>query len=512
MADCNTCNGTYLSVEDLIRRSVRCNSEGKVAFIGTELNVLEAETKALLLRMDVQPTAERQIAINKVVKELKKAGIWSKLDALWICAAHNEQAAKLNWIKDAHNLTKGGTGDLYFTVDKGFKSNLTSTYLNTNYTPSTDGDKYKLDDATFGIVHDGKVDRMGIHGFFYSNQTTCIGVYSGYTVANRLNGSDLWASPSVYYHNGYHAITRNNTVNATIYKRGYHTNETQSNAAVAVPTKPLFLCACNNNGTPAYYADTIIKVGFVGGHLTYNESNELEYILENYLNDGWNNGFVAFTSDDGYKSMVNEQYALFTTKGVKGTLYIPTKWLDDDPTYWVGVKAMYDAGWTIANHTETHALWGTLDETGLRAEIENSQAKWISKGISEPTNFCSPGDTINEGQLLVAKEYFKSQRKYSGLTERFNYVYPDSDEYRELNSISIDNSYRATISEQMLYDMLDSAKKYKSGIIFTFHEIHQDTGATAGVDISLLSGLIDYAKSLGLDILTMTQVGAKLGL
>ena len=39
MADCNTCNGTYLSVEDLIRRSVRCNSEGKVAFVGTELNV-----------------------------------------------------------------------------------------------------------------------------------------------------------------------------------------------------------------------------------------------------------------------------------------------------------------------------------------------------------------------------------------------------------------------------------------------------------------------------------------
>lgn len=41
MADCNTCS-SYLSSEDIIRRSVKC-SGGSVAFIGSNVNPLPPE-------------------------------------------------------------------------------------------------------------------------------------------------------------------------------------------------------------------------------------------------------------------------------------------------------------------------------------------------------------------------------------------------------------------------------------------------------------------------------------
>lgn len=99
----------------------------------------EAETTALLARMTTQPDATRKGHINTLIASLKAEGIWSKLDCFFMFAAHDQQAAYLDWIAD-RTAVNVGTGP-NFTAN-GYISNVASAdtnYLNTGVNASTAG-------------------------------------------------------------------------------------------------------------------------------------------------------------------------------------------------------------------------------------------------------------------------------------------------------------------------------------------------------------------------------------
>jgi hypothetical protein len=99
-----------------------------------------AETRALVARMSVAPTPARVSLINRVVRDLKNAGLWSspKLEGLYVFAAHDAQAARLNWLgSDSASTVNGPT----FTADRGYQGNGVDSYLQSGYLttwPSTD--------------------------------------------------------------------------------------------------------------------------------------------------------------------------------------------------------------------------------------------------------------------------------------------------------------------------------------------------------------------------------------
>lgn len=64
-----------------------------------EIYEAQAETDALVARMEIAPSAARKKLIDDLIVELKSWGIWQKLDLLYILAAHDAQAARLNWVK-----------------------------------------------------------------------------------------------------------------------------------------------------------------------------------------------------------------------------------------------------------------------------------------------------------------------------------------------------------------------------------------------------------------------------
>lgn len=85
----------------------------------------ESEATALFARFSSDPGTTRKDAINTCIASLKTAGVWSKLDCLYVFAAHAEADAKLNWITNDDNLTENGTMD--FTTDSGFVASSGST-------------------------------------------------------------------------------------------------------------------------------------------------------------------------------------------------------------------------------------------------------------------------------------------------------------------------------------------------------------------------------------------------
>ncbi len=90
------------------------------------------ETYALVAQMSVQPSFERMRLIDNLIGGLKDDGLWTKLGLLGVFAAHDEQAARLNWIDPtAGNFT--AVNSPTFTTDEGFTGDGTTSYLNSAY-------------------------------------------------------------------------------------------------------------------------------------------------------------------------------------------------------------------------------------------------------------------------------------------------------------------------------------------------------------------------------------------
>jgi len=115
---------------------------------------LAAETVALAARMTSTPTTRRKAFMNALIEREKKAGVWAKRDAFYVLAAHDSQAAALNWIADQYNLSvvRGG-GALTFAADEFYKgTGFSDTYLASGFNPTTAvSPQFTLNSAHMGI-------------------------------------------------------------------------------------------------------------------------------------------------------------------------------------------------------------------------------------------------------------------------------------------------------------------------------------------------------------------------
>jgi hypothetical protein len=115
-----------------------------------------AETDALVARMSVAPSTARKDAIDRYIGKLKAGAIsgsdiWAKVAGLYLLAAHDAQAAQLNW--------KGASNDLTLVGTPTFVANSHATGNSTNYfvgpAPNAIGSPYTQNSA-FLAAHYGK--------------------------------------------------------------------------------------------------------------------------------------------------------------------------------------------------------------------------------------------------------------------------------------------------------------------------------------------------------------------
>jgi hypothetical protein len=107
-------------------------------------------TKATALGYTL-PSAGQQTKQNQLILDLKAAGVWTMLDVLYMFATDgNNSFATLNWKNpNSNQCTLVNTPT--FTTNQGFTGNGTSSYINTNYNPSTfSSPNYLLNSASLG--------------------------------------------------------------------------------------------------------------------------------------------------------------------------------------------------------------------------------------------------------------------------------------------------------------------------------------------------------------------------
>lgn len=125
------------------------------------------ETQAYLARMPVKPSDARTLVIDRFIQRLKDGGIWGKLDAIYLLAAHDAATARLNLKGSNYTLT--ANGGLTFTADRGYTGNGTNGWLGTGFRPSIANGKLQRNSAhigawvlTDGLSNSGEIGRSEV--------------------------------------------------------------------------------------------------------------------------------------------------------------------------------------------------------------------------------------------------------------------------------------------------------------------------------------------------------------
>lgn len=249
---------------------------------------VDPDAIAIFNAMDTKPNAARKTRIKAAVVALKDDGIWSKLDRLWVMAAHEQGVtSRLDWKSPAttgRRLTEVNSPT--FTANQGYTGNASNMYLNTNFTQSTDGVNMTQDSAC-GFVWVRNVGSSSTHVYFGGGPTR--------TLIYRQSSASAWviSGPSgpntaviqTTLSNAADGLLAANRSGAS-QRHGYRNGVVESSntaASVGTTTEPFYILAWNNGGSPANLISGQISFAGVGGSLTATEHANLHTALNTYM-------------------------------------------------------------------------------------------------------------------------------------------------------------------------------------------------------------------------------------
>jgi hypothetical protein len=238
-----------------------------------------AETSTLLAAMDVEPATGRQSLINTYIVGLKDAGIWAKFDLLYVLAAHDEQAARLNWVApasfEAVNVGAGPT----FVADRGITGDGSSTAWSTGYIPNTNGVQFSLNNASMWVWCNTNVSENAADFGVSVSQSSFIRARSaGDTISAVLNGSAT-STVAIASSIGLTGISRVDDSTQHLWKNGVEQGTGSGGFADGLPTGEVRICG---RGTDLFSTKQIAMAA-AGAALSEGEAADFYSLTLAYL-------------------------------------------------------------------------------------------------------------------------------------------------------------------------------------------------------------------------------------
>lgn len=218
---------------------------------------------------------------NQFVLDLKSAGIWTKLDVLYVLTSGSAEFARINWKAPSSNLITAVSSPTW-TSGVGYGGNGTSSYLNTNWKPS-DGTNYVQNNASIfcyiqNHVTENKFDLGSAMNFIGGSNVAVFRADDGFgstvgyinqsgsaVVANGGNCVGLWQ------------LQRKDASNNYIFKNGTQV-DTEADVSTGVSNINMYALAYNGGGTAAGFSTR--KISLIGSGDSLNG-------LESALNTAW---------------------------------------------------------------------------------------------------------------------------------------------------------------------------------------------------------------------------------
>lgn len=262
----------------MARNGISVNVSANVAF-GDWIasNNILPQTTTLVAAMTVRPSDGRIIQINQCITTLINSGVWDECDIIYMLAAHDAQAARLNWKTPASN-TLAIVNSPVFTANKGFTGDGVSALLTASYTNTLllQNDAHI---AAFGLTNSS----LGVNDFSLTNVTPAQRA-AVRTRSGTVGGAVVSSSTSIGAVTSTDGIPRmlaaNRTVstNFDVYSNGAFSNNIVNTSAATVITAAHFL----GNGVSAF-SNRQMAFGSAGGALTALQHASLYSAVSVYL-------------------------------------------------------------------------------------------------------------------------------------------------------------------------------------------------------------------------------------
>lgn len=208
---------------------------------------------------------------------------------------------------------------------------------------------------------------------------------------------------------------------------------------------------------------------------------------------------VVFTFDDGWLNDWTVVKPILDSKKIKASFCIVAGYVGSSATKrlnWNQVHALSDDGHEILNHSYTHTRLNIEDPAILKKEIEESQAVFVDNGLS-PEGFVWPFTTSSLLAQRMARRNFKFALGGEGST-----VQP-------LDHYTIERiSLTGATDLAKLKTAVDNAKTSNELLIFLTHATEEEFNS---VGQDNLRAVIDYVKSVGVDIVTAGEAFEQVG-
>lgn len=206
------------------------------------------------------------------------AAILLKMDFLNIYTAENAGSALTSLVGSfLHTAVNSPT----FTADSYYAGNGTSSYLNCNYTPSTEGVNFVQDSACFGVMQNNSANDQ-YHGGYNGVVGVRLHTYTGSEIAGFINGLISEANFGAVVNGvGLSVIQREDSLSRGCYKNGVRKTFGNS-ASSGVSDKSLMVGAENTNGTAADFSTAQLVCSFAGSQLTNAEHLALYTAIRGY--------------------------------------------------------------------------------------------------------------------------------------------------------------------------------------------------------------------------------------
>jgi hypothetical protein len=314
-----------------------------------------------------QPTQKEKLNQNQLVYDMKVANIWGQLDVFYNYWVHDSDFATINW-KTPASFQASKVNNPTFTRNAGFAGNGTSSYINTNWTPSTNAVNYTLNSASM---------------FVHANTTLSAGVLAG---ARNSSGSlELYFTSGSYNINasaggshtadggvGLRMLQRSSSTARAIFKNGVSIT-TSSQASTGLPNRAVLVGALNESPSITNYTTTQVSCFGAGASLA-----SLEYKL-----------YAIWDTYQALTKEIDSSYKLVLDKATQSGYAKPT-------------HAQQIKHSNLIKGLKYHNIWNSLDVFYNFMNDSNSSfatLNWKNPFLYQVTMVNSPSFTVNQGFL-----------------------------------------------------------------------------------------------------------------
>lgn len=201
---------------------------------------------------------------STLIGGLKTASVWPLLDRLWLLAAENSQSALIDFVARA---SATAVNSPTFTTDRGYAGNGTSSYLNSNYTPSTNAVALSQNSAHLALYTTDTAGTRGSCGMDGNPALHLFAPFGNGAMFARINDGSGGAGLGTALGAGLFVGNRTAAANTLYYVNGASIGTDAVDVSTGLSVLPLYVGALNTSGGPSNLTARRNGIFGVGGSL-----------------------------------------------------------------------------------------------------------------------------------------------------------------------------------------------------------------------------------------------------